>query len=74
MRDENNIAYLKGFGKRLSQLRIEKNLSYRKMALKCKIDHSDIKKYGEGETNITLLTMLELAKGLGVEIKELLDF
>ncbi|HTE01447.1 MAG TPA: helix-turn-helix transcriptional regulator [Mucilaginibacter sp.] len=74
MRDEKSKSYLKAFGEHLNKLRIDRNLSYRKMALKCKIDHSDIKKYEEGETNITLLTLLELAKGLGVEAKELLDF
>ena len=71
---EKDRSYLKKFGKQLYNLRIAKKLSYRKMALNCSIDHSDIKKYEQGETNITLMTLFELAKGLGVEPKELLDF
>ncbi|MGZ3873166.1 MAG: helix-turn-helix domain-containing protein [Mucilaginibacter sp.] len=74
MIDEHDKLYLKKFGAHLAQLRHEKNLSFRKMSLKCKIDHSDIKKYENGETNITLLTLAELAKGLGMESKDLLDF
>jgi transcriptional regulator with XRE-family HTH domain len=74
MINENDKLYLKKFGEHLAQLRMAQNLSFRKMALKCKIDHSDIKKFENGETNITLLTLAELAKGLGVEPKELLNF
>lgn len=74
MIDENDKLYLQKFGAHLAKLRHAQKLSFRKMALKCKIDHSDIKKYENGETNITLLTLAELAKGLGVESRDLLDF
>jgi len=74
MRDQEGKDYLLRFGKRLNELRIDKELSFRKMAQNCKLDHSDIKKYELGETNLTLLVIVELAKGLGVEPKELLDF
>lgn len=60
--------------KHLETLRKSKKLSFRKLALNCDIDHSDIKKFEKGEKNITLLTMLELAKGLGIPAKELMDF
>lgn len=74
MKDQEENTYLTKFGAHLKELRLQKKLSYRKMALKCKVDHSDIQKYEKGNTNLTLLTLLELAKGLGVEPKELLDF
>jgi transcriptional regulator with XRE-family HTH domain len=74
MREAIDKAFLLKFGTRLNELRILKNLSYRKMAQQCKIDHSDIAKYELGETNITLLTLNELAKGLDVDPKELLNF
>lgn len=74
MSEGKDKSYLRKFGKHLEQLRVAKDLSYRKMAQNCALDHSDIKKYEQGETNITLLTLVELAKGLKVEPKELLDF
>ena len=65
---------LKAFGNHLENLRKSKNLSLRKLALNCEIDHADIKKYENGERNMTFLTMVEYAKGLGIPLKDLLDF
>jgi len=65
---------LKKFGRHLQTLRRTKNLSLRKLALNCNIEHSDIKRYENGEINMTLLTILELAKGLDIEVKELMDY
>jgi len=62
------------FGVRLSELRKQKKLSFRKLATLCDIDHSDIKKYEKGIKNPTLLTIIELASGLGVHPKELIDY
>ncbi|MFI5162362.1 MAG: helix-turn-helix domain-containing protein [Sphingobacteriales bacterium] len=62
------------FGKHLEALRKSKNLSFRKMAHNCDIEYSDIKRYEKGEINMTFLTLLELAKGLGITLKDLLDF
>jgi transcriptional regulator with XRE-family HTH domain len=61
-------------GRRIASLRKSKNLSFRKMALYCDLDYSDIKKFEKGEVNITFLTLVELAKGLDVPLKELMDF
>jgi transcriptional regulator with XRE-family HTH domain len=44
------------------------------MALRCNIDHGDIKKFEGGKINVTLLTLIELAKALEAEPKELLNF
>ena len=65
---------LKAFGNHLEKLRKSKNLSLRKLALNCDIDHGDIKKYENGDRNMTFLTMIEYAKGLGITLKELMDF
>ncbi len=67
-------SFLKHFGENLAKIRLAKGLSYRKMAQNCLVDHSDIKKYETGETNLSLLTLLELAKGLDIKAKDLLDF
>ena len=67
-------AYLLNFGRHLSTLRKDKKLSLRKLAAKCNIEHADIVRYEKGEINMTLLTIIELAKGLEVPVKELMDF
>ncbi|WP_426482676.1 helix-turn-helix domain-containing protein [Chryseobacterium sp. R2ACT005] len=68
------IAFLKSFGKRIEVLRNEKNLSLRQLSQNCDIDYSDISKIEKGLRNIQMSTILELAKGLNVTIKELFDF
>ena len=71
--DEIGIAKQK-FGKRLQFLREAKGLSLLKMSYNCSIDESKISKIEKGKFNITLRTLLELAKGLEVSPKDLLDF
>ncbi len=66
--------FLKSFGKNLKEIRKKKQLSFRKLAASCNIDHSDIAKMEKGEINITLLTLQELANGLEIHPKKLLDF
>lgn len=62
------------FGKRLSQIRRAKKLSYRKLATLCDVDYSDIKKFEKGEVNITIATLMDISMGLKVHPKELLNF
>jgi transcriptional regulator with XRE-family HTH domain len=62
------------FGKHVEKLRQQKNLSFREVAQRCDIDHANVKKIENGQLNIAFLTVLELAKGLGVEPKELMEF
>ncbi len=66
--------FLKAFGRRLAELRQAKGLSYRRMAQKCSLDHSDISRYEKGETNLTLLTILELSKALDIHPGSLIEF
>jgi len=65
---------LKEFGKHLETLRKKQNLSLRKLAAKCNIDYADIKRYENGEINISFYSMVDLADGLEVSLKELMDF
>lgn len=62
------------FGENLNKLRNEQNLSFRQLAQRCDIDHSDISKIEKGERNIQLSSVLQLAKGLDVEPSELFNF
>lgn len=65
---------LKEFGSNLEKIKKSKKLSYRKIAANCNLEHSDIKRYVDGKTNPTLLSILDLAKGLGVHPRDLFDY
>jgi transcriptional regulator with XRE-family HTH domain len=69
-----NNDFLVQLGKQVEKSRKKKKLSYRKLAQNCNIDYSDISKIEKGKANITMLTLLELAKGLEIHPKKLLDF
>lgn len=62
------------FGEHLQKIRAQKGLSLRKLAVKCDLDDSYISKIENGKFNIQLSSIIELAKGLEVDPKELLDF
>ena len=62
------------FGKHLKEIRQGKKLALRTLAINCELDDSQISKIEKGVWDIQLSTIFELAKGLGVEPKELLDF
>lgn len=65
---------LTSLGENAKKLRIKKGLSLRQLATMCNVDHSVIAKIEKGEINITILTLAELASGLEVHPRKLLDF
>ena len=62
---------LKEFGSNLKKIRKRKGLSLRALSYECSIDFSDIGKIERGEINVTLLTIVQLAKALEVPPGEL---
>jgi transcriptional regulator with XRE-family HTH domain len=44
------------------------------MATQCNIDFSNLRKIEQGKLNVTLITILELAKGLDVPASEVLNY
>lgn len=71
---ENKKNFLGLFGNHIEFLRKEQKLSLRQLAQRCDVDFSDINKIEKGDRNIQMTTIFELAKGLGVHPKKLLDF
>jgi transcriptional regulator with XRE-family HTH domain len=69
-----SVSNRRQFGEHLKVVRKSKKLSLRDMADMCSLDNSNISKIEKGKLNITLTTIIELAKGLGVHPKELLDY
>lgn len=62
------------FGLHLKKIREQKGFSLLDVDRMCDLDESNISKIENGKVNIQLSTIFELAKGLGVEPKDLLDF
>ena len=73
MNERENKKYLKAIGNNIKALRNELKLSYRSLAQKCDVDHSQISKIEKGYVSFEILTLLELAKGLEVHPKKLLE-
>ena len=66
---------LQKFRGNLVRLRQERELSQRGLSYLCDVDYSKISKLENDEnTNLNLTTLFELAKGLGVHPKELIDY
>jgi transcriptional regulator with XRE-family HTH domain len=65
---------LRAFGKRLQELRKRKKLSQEELYFETDLSKNVVGMIERGEVNPTLTTIKELAKGLGVTKKELMDF
>jgi len=74
MINETSKVLLEQFGSHIRSIRVSKKLTYRKMATQCNIDFSNLRKIEQGKLNVTLITILELAKGLDVPASELLNY
>lgn len=71
---ERDKKRLKKFAQHFKKLREEKGISQRELGTRCDVDHGKISKIESNKANVTLTTLLELADGLEISPKELLDF
>jgi len=69
-----DVAFKEALGKNIEKLRIQKQFGVREFALIADIEHHQLINIEKGRVDIRLTTLLKIAKGLGVEPKELLDF
>lgn len=58
-------------GKRIQEIRIEKNLSQQDLAAKCNFEKSNMSRLEAGRANATLSTLDIVSKALEVEVIEL---
>jgi len=61
-------------GQNFKKFRKQKKLSFRKVEAMTGIDHSWISKFEKGKVNFEIDTLLKLASGLKIYIKDLTDF
>jgi transcriptional regulator with XRE-family HTH domain len=64
---------LQQFAAHLSRLRQEKGLSQRALSARCEVDLGKISKIENSKANLVVTTLIELAEGLGVHPRELLN-
>lgn len=62
---------LQDFGKRVQELRIQRNLSQEKFALQIDMDRTYLASVESGKRNISLLNIAKIADGFGISLKEL---
>ncbi len=62
------------FGKKVKELRRERKLTQAQLAEKVELSINYISQIETGEASPTFETIVKLATGLGVEIRELFDF
>jgi len=55
------------FGKRIQQLRNATGMSVRAFATHANIDYTNLSQIENGQVNLTLLTIMQLAEGFGLE-------
>lgn len=68
-----NITH-QNVGKRIKELRAEKNMSQQDLAAKCNFEKSNMSRLEAGRVNVTLSTLQKVADALGVKIIELFRF
>ena len=71
---EKDKKRLKKFATQLIKVRKKKGLSQRELSSRCDVDYGKISKLENNKANLTLTTLIELAEGLDVHPKELLNF
>ncbi|MCW3111475.1 MAG: helix-turn-helix transcriptional regulator [Segetibacter sp.] len=72
MKEKDKIR-LKKFATQLTLLRKKKGLSQRELASRCDVDYGKISKLENNKANLTLTTLIELAEGLEVHPRDLID-
>lgn len=72
MREANDLNVK--IGQKIIQIRQDKGIRQVDLAINTNIDDGSLRRIESGKTNPTLKTLEKIASGLGVPLKELLDF
>jgi transcriptional regulator with XRE-family HTH domain len=68
------ISLQEKVGKRIQEIRIEKNLSQQDLAAKCNFEKSNMSRLEAGRANATLSTLEKLCEALQINCIELFRF
>lgn len=61
-------------GHKIREIRTSKKISQYNLANECEVDYSQINRMELGKVNYSISNFLRIAKALGVDPRELLDF
>jgi transcriptional regulator with XRE-family HTH domain len=70
---QNNLLHIK-VGKRIQEIRNEKNISQQDLAARCNFEKSNMSRLEAGRVNATLSTLEKVSIALGIKIEELFKF
>ncbi len=65
---------LRAIGQNIRAIRQRKEMSQQLLASLCGFEKSNMSRIEAGRSNVTILTLLKIAKALKVELKDLVDF
>lgn len=68
--DNENIK----FGRRITELRLKQGLSQENLAFQSGINRTYMGEIERGEKSPTIVTIAKIAKGLGLSIKQIMDY
>lgn len=74
MKGTGGTIFLKGFGKHVKELRNKRGLTQANLAFEAELSVSQVQRIEYGNHNLTILTLMALAKALEVEPAELINF
>ncbi len=66
--------FLKKIGQNITRLRKAKKITSKELGYQCDIEKSNLIPIEKGRINVTISTLVKIAKALEVEIKELLKY
>ena len=66
--------FIAALGRNINKIRKEKGLSFQEMAHRCDWEKSSLVKLTGQGTNVTMITLYKIAKGLQIPVKEIFDF
>lgn len=67
-----NDQFLKQLGSKIRSIRLAQKLSLQRLSRRCDMDYSALWKIERGRSNVRVLTIITIAEGLGVELKDLI--
>lgn len=70
---EKDKKRLKKLAAQIVKLRKKKGLSQRELSSRCDVDYGKISKIENTKANLTVTTLIELAEGLEIHPRDLLD-
>lgn len=68
-----NLRYLKLLGKRIKDLRKERNMTQKEMALHLGTNYIQVGRIERGQANSTIIMLKKLSEVLGVEIGKIVN-